>query len=93
VVLHYRGGSTCAFSGCLVGGGPGDVPSDVSYGFLDGTSMATPFVSAAALVKEECPTFGPDQVRAELVNHAGSAVPSFSFGRVDAGAAVAARCA
>ena len=47
-------------------------PSDTAYGYLSGTSMATPFVSAAAaLIKEECPSFGPDQIKAELVNHAG----------------------
>jgi hypothetical protein len=55
--------------------------------------MATPFVSAAAaLVKEECPSFGPDQVKAELVNHAGALVPGFTFRGLDAGQAVAARC-
>ena len=67
--------------------------SDTAYGYLDGTSMATPFVSAAAaLIKEECPGFSASQIKAELVNHAGATVPGFAFHRLDAGAAVGAHC-
>jgi len=81
--------STCAYIGCIA---PAP-PSDTAYGYLDGTSMAAPFVSAAAaLVKEECPSFTPAQVEGELVNHAGPAVPGFVFHRLDAGQAVAAAC-
>ena len=81
--------STCAYTDCIAPG----VPSNTTYGLLSGTSMATPFVSAAAaLIKEECPSFLPDQVKAELVNHAGAAVPGFAFRSLDAGQAVAANC-
>jgi subtilisin family serine protease len=89
--------STCAYTDtahdCLNTGS--ETPSDTAYGYLSGTSMATPFVSAAAaLIKEECPTFGPDQIKAELVNHGGAVVsgPGYSFPRLDAGQAVAAAC-
>ncbi len=81
--------STCAYTGCIAP----STPSDTAYGYLDGTSMAAPFVSAAAaLVREECPSFTPAQVQSELVNHAGPAVPGFAFHRLDAGQAVAAAC-
>ena len=81
--------STCAYTDCIAPG----TPSDSFYGLLSGTSMATPFVAAAAaLVKEECPSFTPDQVKAELVNHAGGVVPGFSFPSLDAGKAVGADC-
>ena len=81
--------STCAYTLCI-----GGTPSDAAYGYLSGTSMATPFVAAAAaLVKEECPGITPDQVKAELVNHASAAaVPGYSFRSLDAGQAVAADC-
>jgi subtilisin family serine protease len=80
--------STCAFTSCI-----GGAPSNTAYGDLSGTSMATPFVSAAAaLIKEECPSFGPDQIKAELVNHAGAVVPGYPFRSLDAGQAVAAHC-
>ncbi len=76
---------------CLFG--PGETASDSAYGYLSGTSMATPYVSAAAaLVKEECPAFSPSEVKAELVNHAGVTVPGQTFPLLDAGAAVTADC-
>jgi len=82
--------STCAYTPSCIGS---PTPSNTAYNTLSGTSMATPFVSAAAaLVKEECPSFGPDQVKAELVNHAGAVVPGYAFRSLDAGQAVAADC-
>jgi len=84
--------STCAYTPSCIGS---PTTSDTAYGDLSGTSMATPFVSAAAaLVKEECPSFGPDQIKAELVNHPGAVVsgPGYSFPSLDAGRAVAAGC-
>ncbi len=73
--------------------------SNTDYKTLSGTSMATPLVAAAAaLVKEECPSFfavaggsGPDHVKTELDSH-GTPVDSFSFHHLDAGAALAANC-
>jgi serine protease len=88
--------STCAWtsgSGNCISSEGGTTPTDTAYGYLSGTSMAAPFVSAAAaLVKEECPSFSPSQVKAELVNHAGAAVPGQVFHQLDAGAAVSADC-
>jgi subtilisin family serine protease len=82
--------STCAYTPSCIGS---LTTSNSAYGYLSGTSMATPFVSAAAaLVKEECPSFGPDQIKAELVNHAGAVVPGYAFRSLDAGQAVAADC-
>lgn len=81
--------STCAYTDCIAPG----TPSNTAFGYLSGTSMATPFVSAAAaLIKEECPSFLPDQIKAELVNHAGAVVPGYAFRSLDAGQAVAADC-
>jgi subtilisin family serine protease len=82
--------STCAYTPSCIGS---PTPSNSAYNDLSGTSMATPFVSAAAaLVKEECPSFLPDQIKAELVNRAGAAVPGYPFRSLDAGLAVAADC-
>ena len=82
--------STCAYTPSCIGS---PTSSDTAYGDLSGTSMATPFVSAAAaLLKEECPSFGPDQIKAELVNHTGAVVPGYAFRSLDAGQAVAAHC-
>jgi thermitase len=93
--------STCAWTntipsslnGICINPEGGTTSSNAAYGYLSGTSMATPFVSAAAaLVKEECPTFTPAQVKAELMNHAGATVPGYGFHELDAAAAVAAAC-
>lgn len=85
--------STCAWSPACIEPEGGTTPSNTAYGYLDGTSMATPFVSAAAaLIKEECPGFSASQIKAELVNHAGATVPGFAFHELDAGAAVTAHC-
>jgi subtilisin family serine protease len=62
------------------------------YTVLAGTSMATPFVAAAAgLLQENCGVSAA-QVRADLVAHHGPAVPGQSFNRVDAGAVTSAPC-
>jgi serine protease len=51
------------------GGTPHSNPS--GYGFLSGTSMATPHVSAvAALIYQRCPTDTPAQVEARIVTGA-----------------------
>jgi len=65
-----------------------------AYETLSGTSMATPYVgAAAALVKEECGlTATPDLVKHELLFGAGSPVPGFLFRHLDAGGAVARNC-
>ncbi len=61
--------------------------SPTGYGFLSGTSMATPLVgAAAALMEEKCLGITPDRVRAVLAN-SGQAVPGFAFKNLDAGAA------
>jgi subtilisin family serine protease len=82
--------STCAYKPQCI---QGPTPTDTAYGPLSGTSMSTPFVSAAAaLIKEQCGSFSPDSVKQELQNHAGPAVPGQSFHRLDASSAVAAAC-
>jgi subtilisin family serine protease len=86
--------STCTWvqSGPCVGGA---TLSDTAYGQLSGTSMATPFVSAAvALIKEECSSrsYTLAQIKALLQHHSNGTVPGEVFNRVDAGAAVAANC-
>ncbi len=85
--------STCAWAqphDCALAGG---TPSDTAYGYLSGTSMATPFVSAAvALVKEECPSYGLDQIKLVLQDSSTGTVPGQAFNRLDAGNAVAANC-
>jgi subtilisin family serine protease len=46
----------------------GQHSSSTGYGFLSGTSMATPHVSAvAALILERCPNDTPDQVETRIV--------------------------
>jgi subtilisin family serine protease len=85
--------STCGWTPACIEPEGGTSISSTAYGYLSGTSMATPFVSAAAaLVKEECPGFSASQIKAELVNHAGATVPGFAFHELDAGAAVTAHC-
>jgi subtilisin family serine protease len=84
--------STCVYptTGCI-STGPSDPVSNTTDGQLSGTSMATPFVSAAvALVKEECPSYTVAQVKALLQHNSAGAVPNFAFNRLDAGAAVTA---
>ncbi len=86
--------STCAWgpSQPCVGG---STPSDTAYGDLSGTSMATPFVSAAvALIKEECAarSYSLSQIKALFAHHSNGTVPGQAFNRLDAGAAVAANC-
>jgi subtilisin family serine protease len=69
--------------------------SNTAYGQLSGTSMSTPFVSAAvALIKEECSfrSYNLAQIKALLQHHSGGAVPGEAFNRLDAGSAVAANC-
>jgi serine protease len=102
--------STCAYTpSCIQSydthGNPVEPSSDTVYGDLSGTSMATPFVSAAvALIKEECqsplyttlsaspPYTALNAIKALLQHHSGGAVPGEAFNRLDAGAAVAANC-
>jgi serine protease len=68
------------------------IGSSSSYAALSGTSMATPFVSAAAaLLIQECPGIAPATVLQILQSH-DAAVPGMSFGRLQAGLAVAATC-
>ena len=87
--------STCAWTPvCITAdAAPGttEFPSNTAYGNLEGTSMATPFVSAAvALIKEECPLYNLSQIKATLQHHSGGMVPGVAFNRLDAGVAVAA---
>lgn len=66
------------------------------YTTMSGTSMATPFVAAAAgLLEEKCggpASISADQVRTDLVTHHGPAVPGQSFNRLDAGALTSGAC-
>ena len=81
--------STCAYTKPCIQG----TASDTAYGTLSGTSMSTPFVSAAAaLIKEQCGSFSPDSVKQELQNHAGPAVPGYTFHRLDASLAIGGAC-
>ncbi len=65
------------------------------YGSLSGTSMATPFVAAAAaLVRQDCPADSAAQVVSRLENSARDlgrpgADTLYGFGKLDAAAAVA----
>jgi serine protease len=73
----------------------GTTLSNTAYGTLQGTSMATPFVSAAvALIKEECGSnhYTLAQIKALLAHHSGGAVPGQAFNRLDANAALGAGC-
>jgi thermitase len=86
--------STCAWLSCISNSGAG-TPSNTVYGPLTGTSMSSPFVSAAvALIKEECSSrsYNLAQIKALLQHHSGGTVPGEAFNRLDAGAAVAANC-
>jgi serine protease len=89
--------STCAWTGPdgCINDVAGETPSDAAYGQLSGTSMSSPFVSAAvALIKEECSfrSYSLAQIKALLQHHSGGTVPGEAFNRLDAGAAVAANC-
>lgn len=67
-----------------------------SYGELSGTSMATPFVAAAAaLVRQACPSYTAAQTVSRLESTAHDLGPSgvdtlYGFGKLDVAAAVAA---
>ena len=66
--------------------------SDTATRLLNGTSMATPLVSAAAaLLLEKCPGTDPVRIRQDL-DSTGPAVTSQSFSRLDAGLAVTGSC-
>ncbi len=68
-------------------------PPSAAYAFLNGTSMATPFVAAAAaLVRQHCPTYTPAQVLAKLQATATTPGAGLAVGRIQTGAAVTAAC-
>jgi subtilisin family serine protease len=66
-------------------------PGPNTYASLNGTSMATPHVAAAAaLVLEACPSLTPAQVKAALTSTADAAVTSVGAGLLKANAAASA---
>jgi thermitase len=66
--------------------------SDTATTTLDGTSMATPLVgAAAALLLEKCPGTDPLKIRQDLKT-TGASVPGQPFNRLDAGAAIKGSC-
>lgn len=102
VIVAPGGGQASAGSGAqiystmptYVANGSRDARLGVGYGYLAGTSMAAPIVSAAAaLVLASDPALSPAQVRTRLAASAKDGGPpgwdeKYGYGALDAGAAV-----